>query len=159
VSRSPIHRLPLGSTPCARDREAGPLLSGALSGSRRVDETFVRVIDHWKYLFRAINKHGQLIDFMLSGQRNTRAAYRFLRNAIKMMSNYPLSSITTDRQASYPKASRHVQSEGLLSKDVEQRTSKYLNNVIETDHDALKHVIRPARGFQWIKTAYAAPST
>lgn len=109
----------------------------------------------WKYLVRAVDKHGQLIDFMLSDRRNTRAAYRFLRKALKMMSGYPPCSITTDKLASYPKAIRRLQSEGLLSKDVEHRTSKYLNNVIEADHGALKRVIRPTRGFQRMKTASA----
>jgi transposase-like protein len=50
----------------------------------------------------------------------------------------------TDRLASYPKAIRRLQSEGLVAKDVEHRTSKYLNNVIEADHGALKRMIRPA---------------
>jgi transposase, IS6 family len=128
---------------------------GKRSGSWRVDETYVRVGGRWKYLFRAVDKHGQLIDFMLSDRRNTSPAYRFLRKAIKMMGDYPPSSITTDRLASYPKAIRRLQREGLLSKDVEHRTSKYLNNVIEADHGALKRVIRPTRGFQRMKTASA----
>ncbi|WP_201864884.1 IS6 family transposase [Microvirga soli] len=128
---------------------------GQRSGSWRVDETYVRVGGRWKYLFRAVDKHGQLIDFMLSDRRNARAAYRFLRKAIKMMGDYPPFSITTDRLASYPKAIRRLQSEGLLLKDVEHRTSKYLNNVIEADHGALKRVIRPTRGFQRMKTAAA----
>jgi transposase-like protein len=109
----------------------------------------------WKYLFRAVDKHGQLIDFMLSNRRDTGAAYRFLRKALKTMSDCPLSSITTDKLASYPKAIRRIQSEGLLSKDAEHRTSKYMNNIIEADHGALKRVIRPTRGFQRMATAYA----
>jgi transposase, IS6 family len=52
-------------------------------------------------------------------------------------------------------AIRRLQSEGLLSKDAELRTSKYLNNVIEVDHGALKRVTRPTRGFQRMRTAYA----
>ncbi|PVE20592.1 IS6 family transposase [Microvirga sp. KLBC 81] len=120
-----------------------------------MDETYVRVGGRWKYLFRAIDKHGQLIDFMLVDRRNTRAAYRFLRKALRTMSDCPPSSITTDKLASYPKAIRRLQKEGLLSKDVVHRTSKYLNNVIEADHGALKRVIRPTRGFQKMKTAYA----
>ena len=75
---------------------------GYRSGSWRVDETYVRVGGRWKYLFRAVDKHGQLIDFMLSDRRNTGAAYRFLRKALKTMSDYPPSSITTDKLASYP---------------------------------------------------------
>jgi transposase, IS6 family len=128
---------------------------GPRSGSWRVDETYVRVEGKWKYLFRAVDKHGQLIDFMLSDRRNTSAAYRFLRRAVKTMSDHPPSSITTDKLASYPKAIRRLQREGLLSKDLEHRTSKYLNNVIEADHGALKRVIRPTRGFQSMKTASA----
>jgi IS6 family transposase len=128
---------------------------GHRSDSWRVDETYVRVGGRWKYLFRAVDKHGQLINFMLSDSRNTRAAYRFLRKALKTMSDYPTSSVTTDKLASYPKAIRHLQCEGLLSNDVEHRTSKYLNNIIEADHGALKRVIRPTRGFQRMKTASA----
>src|SRR3712207_5939695 len=97
---------------------------GPSSGSWRVDETYVRVSGRWKYLFRAVDKHGQLIDFMLSDRRNTRAAYRFLRKSLKTVSDYPPSSITTDKLASYPKAIRRLQKEGLPSKDVEHRTSK-----------------------------------
>ncbi len=65
----------------------------------------MRVGGRWKYLFRAVDKHGQLVDFMLSDRRNIRAAYRFLRKAFKMMSDYPPSSITTDKLASYPRRS------------------------------------------------------
>jgi transposase-like protein len=128
---------------------------GSRSGSWRIDETYVRVGGKWKYLFRAVDKHGQLIDFMLSDRRNTRAAYRFLRKARKMVRHCPPFSITTDKLASYPKAIRRLQDEGLLSKDVEHRTSKYLNNIIEADHGALKRVIRPTRGFQTMRTASA----
>ena len=87
--------------------------------------------------------------------RDTGAAYRFLRKALKTVSDYPPSSITTDKLASYPKAIRRLQNEGLLSKDVEHRTSKYLNNILEADHGALKRVIRPTRGFRTMKTAAA----
>ena len=128
---------------------------GSRSGSWRVDETYVRIGGRWKYLFRAVDKQGQFINSMLSDRRDTSAAYRFLRKALKTMSDHPPSSITTDKLASYPKAIRRLQDEGLLSKNVEHRTSKYLNNILEADHGALKRVIRPTRGFQRIKTARA----
>jgi transposase-like protein len=112
-----------------------------------VDETYVRVGGRWRYLFRAIDKHGRLIASMLSDRRNTNAAYRFLRQAIKAMSHYPPSSITTDKLASYPRAIRRLKNEGLLSKDVVHHTSKYLNNILEADHGVLKRMIRPKRGF------------
>jgi IS6 family transposase len=72
-----------------------------------------------------------------------------------MMGPCPPSSITTDRLALYPKAIRRLQDEGLLSKDVEHRTSKYLNNIIEADHGALKRVIQPTRDFQTMRRASA----
>jgi transposase-like protein len=128
---------------------------GPRSGSWRVDETYVRVGGKWKYLFRAVDKYGRLIASMLSDRRTTNAAYRFLRNAIKAMSHYPPSSITTDKLASYPKAILRLQNEGLLPEDVVHRTSKYLNNNLEADHGALKRIIRPTRGFQTMKTAAA----
>ncbi|WP_414476339.1 IS6 family transposase [Microvirga sp. M2] len=124
---------------------------GHRSGSWRVDETYVRVGGKWKYLFRAVDKHGQLIDFMLSDRRNTQAAYRFLRKARKTVGNHPPSSIATDKLASYPKAIQRLQDEGLLPKEIVHRTSKYLNNIIEADHGALKRMIRthPGRAALW----------
>jgi transposase, IS6 family len=126
---------------------------GHRSGSWRVDETYVRVSGRWRYLFRAVDKHGRLIASTLSGRRDTGAAYRFLRKALRAVRDYPPSSITTGKLASYPRAILRLQNEGLLSKDVEHRTSKYLNNIIEADHGALKRMIRPTRGFQRMKTA------
>ncbi|MDP8919432.1 MAG: transposase [Pseudomonadota bacterium] len=115
----------------------------------RSDGIYVRVGCKWKYLLRAVDKHGQPIDFMLSDQRDTGAAYRFLRKALKMVRDYPLSSISTDKLASYPKAIRRSQSEGLLAKDAEHRTSKYLNSIVEADHGALKCMIRPTHSLRF----------
>jgi transposase, IS6 family len=71
------------------------------------------------------------------------------------MRHWPPSSITTDQLGSYPKAIGRLQREGKLSVDTKHRTCKYLNNIIEADHGALKRVIRPTRGFQTMKTASA----
>jgi transposase, IS6 family len=109
---------------------------GYRSSSWRVDETYVRVGGKWKYLFRAVDKHGQLIDFMLSDRRNTKAARRFLAKALKVMRNWPPASITTDKLGSYPKALRRLKRNGELKDTVRHRTSKYLNNQIEADHGA-----------------------
>jgi len=92
---------------------------------------------------------------MLSDRRYTRAAHRFLGKALKTMRNWPPVSITTDKLGSYPRAIQRLQRDGRLSDDVTHRTSKYLNNIIEGDHGALKQLIRPAHGFQMMKTAYA----
>ena len=78
----------------------------------------MRVGSAWKYLFRAVDKTGRLIDFMLTDRRNTRAAHRFLVKALKTMRNWPPLSITTDKLGSYPKAIRRLQRDGRLSDDV-----------------------------------------
>ncbi len=104
------------------------------STSWRVDETYVKVGGRWKYLFRAVDKHGALIDFMLSDRRNSRAAHRFLAKALIVMRNWPPVSITTDKLRSYPEAIEKLKHNGQLSKDTRHRTSKYLNNIIEADH-------------------------
>ena len=71
------------------------------------------------------------------------------------MCNWPPVSITTDKLGSYPKALRRLKRKGELKDTVQHRTSRYLNNRIEADHGALKRLIRPTRGFQSMKTAYA----
>ncbi len=92
---------------------------------------------------------------MLSDRWNTSAAYRFLGKALKMMRHWPPSLITTDQLGSYPRAIGRLQRENKLPDSTKHRTCKYLNNIIEADHGALKRVIRPTRGFQTMKTAFA----
>ena len=132
-----------------------PAYQGYGSTSWRVDETYVKVGGQWKYLFRAVDKHGVLIDFMLSDRRNAGAAHRFLAKALTTMRNWPPSSITTDKLRSYLEAIERLKRDGQLSRETKHRTSKYLNNIIEADHGALKRVIKPTRGFQRMKTAIA----
>ena len=115
----------------------------------------MKVGGRWKYLFRAVDKHCRLIEFMLSDRRNTRAAHRFLGKALTTMRHWPPSPITTDQLGSYRKAISRLQREGKLPGSTKHRTCKYLNNIIEADHGALKRVIRPTRGFQTMKTAAA----
>ena len=117
-----------------------------------MDETYVRIGGRWRYLFQAVDKHGELIASVLSDRHDTGAAYRFLRKALRAVSDHPPLSIMTDKLATYPKAIRHLQNEVLLSKDVGHRASKYLSNIIEVDHGALKRMIRQARGVQRMKT-------
>ncbi len=114
----------------------------------------MKVGGRWKYLFRVIDKHSRLIDFMLADRRNTRVAHRFLGKTLTTMRHWPPSSITTDQLGSYPQAIGRLQREGKLSIDA-KHTCKYLNNMIEADHGALKRIIRATRGFQTMKTASA----
>jgi IS6 family transposase len=92
---------------------------------------------------------------MLLDRRNTGAAYRFLGKALTTMRHWPPSSITTDQLGSYPRAISRLQREGKLSGETKHRMCKYLNNIIEADHRALKRVIRPTRSFQTMRTAAA----
>jgi transposase, IS6 family len=71
------------------------------------------------------------------------------------MRHRPPSSITTDQLGSCPKAIHRLQREGKLSADTKHRICKYLNNIIEADHGALKRVIHPTRGFQMMRIAAA----
>jgi IS6 family transposase len=115
---------------------------GYRASSWRVDETYVNVAGRCKYLFRAVDKHGRLIDFMLADRRNTPAAHRFPGKAWTAMRHWQPSSITTDQLGSYPRAIHRLQCEGKLPADTKHQTCKYLNNIIEADHGALKRVIR-----------------
>ena len=74
------------------------------STSWRVDETYDKVGGSWKYLFRAVDKHGRLIDFTLMERRNIRAAHRFQSKATATMRDWPPTSITTEKLPSYPEA-------------------------------------------------------
>jgi transposase, IS6 family len=107
---------------------------GYRTASWRVDETYVKVGGKWKYLFRAVDKHGPLIDLMLSDRRHTRAAYRFMSKALTTMRHWPPSSIIMDQLGSYSKAISRLQREGKVSGSTKHRTCKYLNNIIEADH-------------------------
>ena len=121
--------------------------------SWRVDETSVSAGSAWKYLFRAVDKMGRLIDFTLSDRRKTHAAHRFLGKALKTMRNWPPILITTDKLDFNRKTIQSLQRDGRLSDDVMHRTPKYLNNIIDADHVVLRHLIRPARGLHLMKTA------
>jgi transposase-like protein len=123
---------------------------------RRVDETYIKVRGAWAYLYRALDKQGNTIDFYLSPTRNTKAAKRFLGRALKglRVGDQP-SSINTDKAPTYAAAIAALKVEGKCPQDVRHRQVKYLNNIIESDHGKLKQLIRPVRGFKSIRTAAA----
>lgn len=75
------------------------------------------------------------------------------------MRHWPPSSITTDQLGSYPKAITRLQREGKLAFATKHRTYKYLNNIIESNHGALKRVLQSMRGFQTTKTDAATTAT
>ncbi len=124
--------------------------------SWKVDETYVKVRGKWTYLYRAIDKSGNTIDFYLSPTRNTKAAKRFLSKALGSIPKWShLQTINTDKNPTYGKAIAELKKDNKCSPELEHRQVKYLNNLIESDHGKLKRLIRPTLGFKSMKTAYA----
>src|SRR5215204_612396 len=115
---------------------------GARSRHWHVDETYLKVRGRWCYLYRAIDRDGDLVDTMLSGHRDMAAAQAFFRSAQAVTGIIP-ERVTTDGHGSYPRAIRTT-----LGKRVRHRTSAYLNNRLEQDHRGIKGRYRPMRGFK-----------
>ena len=130
--------------------------ASSLRRNRRVDETYVRVRGRRAYLYRAVDEEGRTLDFHLSPTRSAKAAKRFLGKAIRACKEWetPLS-LTTDKAPTYPLAIAELKREGRCPPHVVHRRAKYLNNRIEADHGQLERLIRPALGFESMKTAYA----
>jgi putative transposase len=120
--------------------------------SWRMDETYIKVKGEWRYLYRAVDPDGQTIDFLLTEQRDTEAALRFLKKAIRR--NGLPETITIDGSEANAAAIRTYNVE--YGTTITIRQVKYLNNVVEQDHRAVKRVTRPMLGF---KSFDAAQST
>jgi putative transposase len=112
-----------------------------------IDETYVKVSGRWRYLYRAIDREGNLLDSMLSAQRDKAAARAFLGRLLAMTQQKPLR-VTTDKHPAYTKAIRWIVGQNVL-----HRQSQYLNNRIEQDHRALKQRYYPMLGFGRLTSA------
>src|SRR5499433_12659 len=109
-----------------------------------MDETYGKVKGEWRYLYRAVDKRGQTIDFLLTEHRDTEAALRFLKKAIRR--NGLPETITIDgSDANEAAIKRYNEEHGTT---IAIRQVKYLNNVVEQDHRAVKRVTRPMLGFK-----------
>jgi transposase-like protein len=117
--------------------------------SWRVDETYVRVNGQWKYLYRAVDKLGQTVDFLLTARRDLAAARRFFERAIDQ--HDAPEKITIDKSGANTAAVRGLIADSGL--DIELRQSKYLNNLVEQDHRAIKRRVRPMMGFKTFESA------
>jgi putative transposase len=116
---------------------------GGARGRRwHVDETHLKVGRRWAYLYRAIDRDGNLVDTMLSKHRDMAAAQAFFRSA-KAVTGVAPDQVTTDGHGSYPRAIRAT-----LGRRVVHRTSVYKNNRLEQDHRGVKGRIRCMRGFK-----------
>jgi transposase-like protein len=118
--------------------------------SWRMDETYIKIHGQWKYLYRAVDKNGQTIDFLLTAHRNKKAALRFFRKAIRQH-GLP-DKVTIDQSGANKADLEELQEE--TGHTIEIRQSKYLNNLIEQDHRAIKRMVRPMFGFKTSNSAY-----
>jgi len=121
--------------------------------SYRVDETYIKVGKECKYLYRAVDKEGQTIEFMLSAKRDVSSAKRFFKKVIRADHRRLPFSINVDKCAAYPDAFTSSQDERVLPFDCKLRRIKYLNNIIEQDHRFVKKRVRAAQCFKSFGTA------
>ncbi len=137
------------------EAKLSPALAEALRQRRRgkvgrswyVDETYLKVQGRWCYLYRAIDRNGNLVDVLFSEHRDMAAAQAFFRSA-KAVTGMTPDRVTTDGHDSYPRAIRTT-----LGKRVRHRCSRYLNNRLEQDHRGIKGRYRPMRGFKCPRSA------
>ena len=107
------------------------------------------------YLYRAVDRDGQTVDFRLSPNRDVAAAKAFLRKALRTQGRAP-RTVTFDGYAASHRAVREMVDEDRRWKRTTLRSSKYLNNLVEQDHRGIKSRTRPMLGF---KTFAAAATT
>jgi transposase-like protein len=111
-----------------------------------VDETYVKVAGVWRYVYRAVDQHGQVIDVLVSARRDAAAARRFFRRALTMLKVTP-TEVVTDAAHVYPAVLDE------LVPSAWHHVEQYANNPIEADHSQLKHRLRPMRGLRTGRTA------
>jgi putative transposase len=126
--------------------------------SWRMDETYVKIKGVWHYLYRAVDKSGNTVDFMLSKKRDKKAAKRFFAKAIGTQ-GLP-EKITIDKSGSNKSALKSINLFLALCSlmigfplKIFIRDVKYLNNVVEQDHRGIKRIIKPMMGFKSFKSA------
>jgi transposase-like protein len=116
-------------------------------GSRwQVDETYVKVGGQWRYVYRAIDQFGQVIDVFVSPRRDATAARGFFQQAISSTKVTP-TEVVTDKATTYP-----IVLDDLLPA-VWHHTEQYANNPLECDHGRLKARLRPMRGLKQDRSA------
>src|SRR2546426_2497997 len=118
--------------------------------SWRMDETYIKVKGEWRYLYRAVDKQGQTIDFLLTEHRDTEAALRFLKKAIRRH-GVPEKITIDGSDANEAALKRYNEAYGT---HIIIRQVKYLNNMVEQDHRAVKRITRSMLGFKSFAAAH-----
>jgi transposase-like protein len=120
-----------------------------VGNSWRMDETYIKVKGDWKYLYRAVDKQGKTVDFLLTAKRDMTAARRFFDKA--MGANGDPDKVAMDKSGANKAAVDSINA----GRDVPilVRQVKYLNNIVEQDHRAVKRVTRPMLGFKSFRAA------
>ena len=116
--------------------------------SWRMDETYIKIKGQWKYLYRAVDKNGQTIDFLLTAHRDKKAALRFFKKAVRQH-GLP-DKVTIDKSGANTAAIKALKEE--IGQEIEIRQIKYLNNLVEQDHRAIKRIVQPMMGFKSFPT-------
>ena len=109
-----------------------------------MDETYIKIAGQWKYLYRAVDRAGDTVDFLLTAKRDKAAARRFLERAINLH-DVP-ETITIDKRGANRAAIESVKADACV--DILMRQNKYLNNMVEQDHRAVKRMTHPMLGFK-----------
>ncbi len=132
-----------------------------VSNSWRMDETYIKIKGQWWYYYRAVDKHGDIVDFYLSQTRDEKAAKAFLRKAIG--SNGLPEKVVIDKSRANVKALHNMniqvwKSVVFFLKMVEVIDVKYLNNIVEQSHRPIKQKMRQALGWKSVEGAIATMS-
>ena len=116
--------------------------------SWRLDETYVQIRGKWFYLYRAVDKQGRTIDFLLRPDRGIAAAQAFFRKAVATNRSHGPRKVTLDGHVPSRRALWLLRREALFWRHVEVRTNRYLNNIVEQDHRAIKRRCAAMHGFK-----------
>ena len=149
VDHSPINRWVIKYSP--QLEEAFHRRKRPVCTSWRMDETYIKVKGEWRYRYRAVDKYGETIDFLLTEHRDKEAALRFLKKAIRR--NGVPETITIDGSDANEAAIKSYNEEHGTHSAIRQ--VKYLNNIVEQDHRGVKRITRPMLGFKAFDAAQA----
>jgi putative transposase len=117
--------------------------------SWRKDGTYIKVKGAWKYLYRAVDKEGKAVDFLLTAHRDMAASRRFFEKAIR--ENGAPGKIVMDKSGANKAAIDEINR--AVAAPITVRQIRYLNNIVEQNHRAVKRVTRPMLGFKSFRTA------